>query len=92
MAAVLFVARGAAGLGAAAVAVVAGVTGVSVGVAVAVGVTGASVGVAGVWPETDVPSGFVGVSESPPEAGAAFCAAGFAAGACKSSIRVISWH
>ena len=60
--------------------------------AVAVGVTGVSVGVAGVWPETDVPSGFVGVSESPPEAGAAFCAAGFAAGAWKSSIRVISWH
>ena len=79
MAAVLFVARGTAGLGAAAV-------------AVAVGVTGVSVGVAGVWPETDVPSGFVGVSERPPEAGAAFCAAGFAAGACEGSIRVISWH
>ena len=80
MAAVLLVARGTAGLGAAAVAV-GGV------------VTGVSVGEAGVWPDTDVPSGFVGVSDSPPEAGAAFCAADFAAGACnKSSMRVISWH
>ena len=79
VAAVLLVARGSAALGATAA-------------AVAVGVTGVSVGEAGVWPETDVPSGFVGVSDSPPEAGAAFCAAAFAAGACESSMRLISWH
>ena len=59
----------------------------AVAAAVPAGVAGVRVGPAGVEPDTEVPSGFTGVSESPPEAGAAFGA--LAAGLCREGAPVI---
>ena len=56
--------------------------------AVPAGVAGVRVGVAGVEPDTEVPSGFTGVSESPSEAGAAFGA--LAAGLCREGAPVVA--
>ncbi len=71
---------GAAALGAAADAAALG------DAAVPAGEAGVRVGPAGVEPDIEVPSGFTGVSESPPEAGAALGA--LAAGLCRIDAHV----